>query len=498
MDSETSAIDLLHRAEADLHIFEPQIDGLSFWPVVRFRAWQMLSGVVPDPFGGSVWGRVRHQPGELARLLYAVWGLVQRRRLRKRRFDFISFSSEAYRSVKRDDGWWDVYLDDITTHPLLAGRVLRCEMRSRVLPLLRTVAPRHLFTDAQLVDQVLGGLCGSDDHAVAQAHRVCEILCEKMSAGGRPITSDERASFLWFCVQRSKMFRRALRWYGRLFAEVAPRAVAIVDAYNLHGIVGAAVQASIPVVEFQHGAFDRNHAGYSWPACAREVRTQLPIPHCFATYGDYWSAPLWRGGFWSTAEVVSVGSARLDWVRSGMPRVTGASEKIRIIYTSQHPTRSLAIPLWREFIQRADRAGLPFELIIKVHRMERPVIGEYRRLTRLSPGVKVLEPYAGDTLSLIAKSDVHVSGWSTCHFEAIGLGVPTIVQRFPGVDLTEALRPFPEVYHAGDAAELLVVIHRLHAQRSRRVPKRAPQVDALFKPNAVEHAAALLHAYAPR
>jgi hypothetical protein len=100
---------------------------------------------------------------------------------------------------------------------------------------------------------------------------------------------------------------------------------------------------------------------------------------------------------------------------------------------------------------------------------------------------------------LIAASDVHVSAWSTCHFEAVGLGTPTIVLRLRGPDRTSELWAFSNVFRADDASGLLEQILRIRANRGLDSTMRDAEADALFLRGALENAVALLREYdAPR
>ena|GEM_PF-3657896 len=486
---------LLQRVEEDLSIFALEIEGFALWPVVRFRAYQIISGIQTGVTQGSLWQRLRYRPRDVTMPLYAAWSLLQRRRLRKRSFDFLFLSNEAYRSVKRADGWWDVYLDDIAAHPVLAGRVLRCEARRFAISPFHTPGPRHLFLDAQTLQQAMANRRQPDDEAAAQGRRLNELFCRKLSDLGAPLSAEQRGILIDVCIRQANAFLHALRWFDRLFAEVSPRVLVVMTAYGRHAAVAAALRRGIEVIEFQHGLIHWDHPGYIWPSCARRVRDRLPLPTRIATYGDYWSELLTTGGFWKADEIVSVGSVRMDWLRWRAAPRRGEAGAPRIIFTTQYATRDSAIRLLAEFLDLANAASLRFNLLIKVHRSEAAFIGQYQKLAGRSPNVTVRSAYQGDTLLLIAESDVHVSGWSTCHYEAVGLGTPTIVLRFPGPDRVADLEGLPGVSFAASAQRLLELVAQIPAAQATSSAGH-DAADKLFKRDAVENAVALLSEYA--
>lgn len=481
------AIDVLLPAEADLRLFEPTVAGFALWPVVRYRAWQLLSGVEPRVVRRSLLREITAQPTQVMRLGYAAWSAWQRRHC-PRPVDYVLLTLEAHRSVKRTDGWWDVYLDDIANDPAIRDRHLRCEFRHFLLSPWRTVAPRHLFTDGLLLRQVWSGLRGGDAEAENAGRQIAALFAEKLAAADRRLTADKQAGFARYCIQRARMFRVGQAWYRRLFEQVEARVLAIVDAYNQHGAVAAARSLNLPVVEFQHGVIHRDHPGYIWAADVTAARERMPIPTHIATYGEFWSQLLQLGDFWQVDQTPAIGATRMDWLRARTTTAAGRGVT-QLIFTTQHPTRAAAIKLLRELLALATSEQFPLELIIKVHRMETPFIHEYQALAGEFDHVRVLSAYEGDTLALIAAADVHASAWSTCHYEAVGLGTPTVVLRFPGPDRTADLAGLPNIRQAATAAEFLAAIRTAAADSPGG---QSDAADALFRRGAVANAVALL------
>jgi len=476
-----TGMEWFRQAEADLALFEPSIGGFSLWPALRFSAWQLLSGVRTT--GAPAKSIAQRRAEKLLGLAtYGLWSLAQKRRLRGKSFDLAVITQEAHR-LQTPHGWWDLYLDDVAAHPAFNGRVLRIERRDFALARRYTVASRHLFTDLQRLSNKR--LERTDVTTVADA--TCDLFFQRL----KNRSMDER-SFRLRARQIALRFQNDLAWYESLWREFRPGAVALVDAYNQHGVVAAAKRCGIPVVEFQHGNIHPDHPGYVWFAPARAIRDRLAIPDRIATYGSYWSDVLLQEGFWTRDEVPAIGSARIDRIRNERSPRQGA--RLRILFTSQFATREQTIPLLSEFIHRAESATLDYELAIKVHRNERDQMGEYEALRAISAAVSVVSPYAKDTLEMIASADVHVSAWSTCHYEAVALGTPTIVLVFPGPDRVEGLKGFSLVTRATSAAELLERIQSAQPGDEWNAEARREESDRLFRHGAAENAVSLLRA----
>ncbi len=476
-------------AEADLALFEPAIGGFSLWPALRFSAWQLVSGVRTSVASSP--RRVARRRAErlFGLATYGLWSAAQRRRLHGKHFDLAFITQEAHR-LQTPGGWWDLYLDDVAKDAAFAGRVLRIERRDFALARRRTVGTRHLFSDLERLDGMQRRDPTRAREAAAVADATCDIFFQRMRAHADAVSAGAERSFRQHARMSALRFCNELSWYGSLWDEFKPRSVALVDAYNQHGVVAAARQRGIPVVEFQHGNIHPDHPGYIWFAPARTIRERLAIPDRIATYGAYWSDVLAAEPFWKRDEIPAVGSARIDAIRRARPR--RANGPLRILFTSQFATRAETIPLLSDFIHRAESATLDYTLAVKVHRNERELMHEYEALRTISARVSVVAPYQQDTLAMIAASDVHVSAWSTCHYEAVALGTPTIVLVFPGPDRVEGLQGFALVGRASSAAELLEQVGNARPGEAHDVEGRREESDRLFRHGAVENSVALL------
>jgi hypothetical protein len=218
------------------------------------------------------------------------------------------------------------------------------------------------------------------------------------------------------------------RIYGNLIAIIKPQLILLQVAYTNHALVAAAREVGIPVIEFQHGVIDRHHPGYSWTAYASRYKNQMIIPDRIFVYGDYWQKELSDNGFWDN-ELRSVGSLRIDQYRNRSiiidhEKILAHNKAKKIIVTTQALDVERLISFIVEFLKIITT---PVELFIKLHPREynrQP----YEEAFSNYSNVHIISGHEPpSTFELISMADYHVSIHSTCHYEALGLGKPTII-----------------------------------------------------------------------
>jgi len=292
------------------------------------------------------------------------------------------------------------------------------------------------------------------------------------------------------------------RLYGAVLARVRPRHLLVVTAYANHAAVAAAKGRGIAVVELQHGVVDRHHAGYDWSATARPYKPRLPIPDRLFLYGRYFRDELTAGGFWDE-ELRVVGSPRVDAYRrrreppatssQWSPRDFPASHELhtpddpatpsaplKLVLTTQGWDVARLVAFMAETLDRA-RGVVPPSLTVKLHPGETSP-APYASLARY-PGVTISpasEPPS--TFELLVGADVHLSISSSCHYEALALGVPTIVLALDGHG---AMAPLCEAGHAALVATPAELLEILRAGRQGGPDVAAAAGQWYFEPNAL-------------
>jgi hypothetical protein len=198
----------------------------------------------------------------------------------------------------------------------------------------------------------------------------------------------------------------------------------MIDAYNNYAIVAAAKEKKVKVVEFQHGLVYKHHPGYSWTDYALPFKPHIALPDQIYLYGDYWKNELQSNGFWEN-ELFSIGSLRLDYYRK-QRESRKQSDICKIVVTTQGLDIDRLSNFLIEFLDVISKQ-LPVHLYIKLHPREhnkQPYLQAFNKHKNVTIYLGAELP---STFDLLIQANFHVSISSTCHYEALGLGIPTII-----------------------------------------------------------------------
>jgi hypothetical protein len=323
-----------------------------------------------------------------------------------------------------------------------------------LLPALRTYVKLEAVNNPDFVPRRASALIPSDLTTAP-----LEVLAGVLSRGSDSREVSEAANGIAACLERElgvrgfpapvlarqlRHFRWSRRLYAAVLARVRPRHVLTADPGE-HALTAAAKDRGIEVVELQHGFLDRvSHPSYGWTEYAAPYKRRMTVADRLFLYGEHWKAELAANGFWGDEALRAVGSPRVDQyrrLRAASPRRTGPT----IVFATQGLEVARAAAFVAEFLELArDDAGL--SLAIKLHPLYDRDPAPYLAAVRGDPRVRVLTGAEGETtFELLARADLHLSVSSTCHYEALGLGVPTVVLPFA---THEIMRPLVAAGHA--------------------------------------------------
>lgn len=262
----------------------------------------------------------------------------------------------------------------------------------------------------------------------------------------------------------TQLFRRfywSKKVYGWFIGQIQPKYLFLVTAYADYALVAAAKEQGVQVIEFQHGSLDRYHIGYSWPAQALPYKAKMPLPDRIFLYGRYWQEELEATGFWSK-ELCSVGSLRIDqYRRRKAPR---EDNLYTIVLTTQGVDTERLITFMADFLKLA-QGQLAFRLYIKLHPAERSK-EVYEVVFSADERVRILlSSEAPSTFELLSQAHLHLSIYSTCHYEALGLGVPTVILPLTSYEMVLHLKEAGQAFLASTPQALLdIVLQTKHYQ----------------------------------
>ena len=219
------------------------------------------------------------------------------------------------------------------------------------------------------------------------------------------------------------------KWtYRLLLRRLQPKAVFLIDSADF-GVTAAARELSIPVIELQHGFTSRFHPANSWERSAVPFKKHMALPNAIFTYGEHWRDELAANGFWDK-ELKVVGSSRIDEHR--LKQSERSDAECTILVTTQGLDSEKLACFLADFV-RAATGRLPFRLVIKLHPFyDRDPAPYFAQLSGCAE-VTILSGGEGpSTFDLLRRAHLHASIYSTCHYEALALGVPTVVLPFTG------------------------------------------------------------------
>jgi hypothetical protein len=380
------------------------VDGWAAWPLMRFEVSQLLTAVsFPHRRGMSRVQRAGLAFADFPRLL----------RVRRARHLVKTFNSGLIE--KSGDRYEDIWFDEVI---LASGSTFKLEtINSPRFARLsrRALVRRDLSTCALEISAAMLLRRRVSPEMRVVAHELGRALREGLGV--------QSVDDPWVSA-RLRYFSAMRRVYGALLRRVRPAFVLVADSGE-HALVAAAKEHGSVVLELQHGINDRSHAGYSWTAYALPYRRLMPVPDRLLLHGEHWRRELDQDSFWGDSARV-VGSPRIDRYRR--VAVTRSDDVCTVLFTTQGLDVKQVTEWLRAFLEDL-RKRVPLRLVIKLH----PIfdVDKSVYLDALSSFRDQVEVLAGDegasTFELLRRSNLHMSIASASHYDAIGLGVPTVI-----------------------------------------------------------------------
>jgi len=417
-----------------------QVDGWCVWPLLRFSVGEHLRNLKITR------KKVKKNYLDLIRLTIRDIAIILT--LKKENLVFRVHDSNL--SEKRGDVYVDIFFDDLIsemdgwfkiellTNPAFSKARKNAWFKSNMTSSAFLVASRllslyHYPSDVvRAAEGVSSALCKYDDLKNFDKNSIIRVFSD----------------FYW-----------AKRVYDWFFKRTRPDKLLMVTSYCDHAIVAAAKSVGVKVIEFQHGLITPWHAGYSWSTYANYYRESMPIPDKIFLYGEYWRQNLLINGFWKVEELPVVGSLRMDYHRHR--NVSKPQNVIRLLLTSQNLDVENVLSFMVHFLRECCKQLPNVELYVKLHPGESDK-DVYKKKLCFFPNVKIVaSPEPPSTFDILLTSHLHLSIASTCHYEALALGVPTIILPFSGHESVLSLTQTGYAYLARTPQELIEVVAKL-------------------------------------
>jgi hypothetical protein len=391
-------------------LFDHRVDGWSAWRVMRFPVFQLIEGLPLSTVPLPPWRRVA---SAAAATLRFAWLL-----LRAPRRELMVKTYRSALRVREGDRWCDVYFDCLLQR---RGDALKLEVvNSFAYAAQAAMAWRAPDLDAVIFTfwgRVLGRLMPVNDGGFCDA--TARTLAAEAGLQVSPTFLRSRLCTVYWQV----------RLYSWLLMRVRPRNVLVADTGD-YALSIACRRRNVRFIEMQHGVFDARHAD-AVPAWVQGSDAELVLPERLACFGDYWVTRL-AGTRLAAGIAVPTGNPVIDRMRE-QQRLASArdADVVHLVVTSQGLDRE-RLEQWLLDMLDAVPAGRRWRLTVKLHPAYDEGAAAYGRLASRAGVTVVPGPGSPNVFELLVDADLHLSIASACHYDAVALGVPTLVVPLAG------------------------------------------------------------------
>jgi hypothetical protein len=394
--------------------FAVTVDGISLWRILRFEVAYLMQRLGLPRLSASRQEMIASLFEAMGQLMTAPRGI-----------DYLGATMNSGLRVFDESGWHDVYFDTVMDHIPGGAKMLYADARG-FRDNVRRAHRKAVFNDTAVVvlSAILGRLLPVRGHDAAFA-RLSEWIASDLSLAD-------------FTPERIRRKFSILTWRTRLyrlvFMRLRPRCLLVPNSGQF-ALFLAARGLGISFVEMQHGIFSRSHPDNLPSSALNDDHDALLLPDLLTVYGDYWAEKLRDSALGRLGRIRAVGAPLIDSSHAARRRRFVADPARPVLtFTSQGGMISeYAVQFIEAFLKI--HAG-PLSINIRLHpgyeATQSPFDGRFAGDDR----VALWRGNAGpDTYEMIAMSDLHLSVFSACHFDALGIGTPTAILALPGHEL---------------------------------------------------------------
>jgi hypothetical protein len=213
--------------------------------------------------------------------------------------------------------------------------------------------------------------------------------------------------------------------YKILLKKVNPEYV-LVSNTSEYSLIAAASELKIQSIEFQHGVFSSNHKD-TFKDNALKYKKNIILPNKIFLFGKYWKNQFNSIRLYDDLLLV-VGSPKIDYYRKKKQNFKKNSKKsYNILLTTQGFSTTELITFMNDFLNLT-KNNLQYTLNIKLHPGYDSDKEKYLNSFLTCQNVNVIPSDENpNTFDLLLNADVHLSISSACHYDSLGLGIPTII-----------------------------------------------------------------------
>ncbi len=415
--SEAEVAKLLTEFETEWRPFALAVEGYSVWRLIRFPVGLALQNL---PFEANVLPR---RP-LLRAFIRSVCDLVRSPKMQR-------YAVKSYVSalrIRSVHGYEDIYFERLLEKVPGGVRLYSFNAPGYDNRQATSVAKAVDTSAVIIIGALLARLFPFHGGETTFAH-LSELITNRLGVEGFSAERIRRmfSSFWW-----------QSRLYGCLLRRLGVRTVFAADTGE-RALLAACQRQGGRFVELQHGVFTPDHPDAVPTAALCDAKASaLMLPDVVALYGSYWKARHADTALEKTGRLLSAGASVIEDFRALRTDVfLPVAGNPRLVLTTQGVDRDSLIRFLQQFLLQS-RAS--FELIIKLHPAYDSSVLPYTKILGADSRVKIV---AGrddpSTYELIALADLHLSISSACHYDALGIGVPTVVIGLAGYQLVQDL-----------------------------------------------------------
>ncbi|PCI02494.1 MAG: hypothetical protein COB78_13335 [Hyphomicrobiales bacterium] len=382
-------------------VFTERVKDVSIWQLIRFEISNRLQGLKLE----------REHVGRLRLIMSLLRGPLQFLRLPHATYFCKTFDT-AYRR-QTQEGFEDIYFDDLKSVMPGMVKISSCDAVGYHEKVGKAVM-RPIFDDTSVL--ALSAILGRIFPLVRRDPvftKISDVIVNELK-------------FKDYTPARIRRVYNVFRWrvmlYKLLLWRVRPQAVLCPDNGQF-GLMRAAQLTGVPYIEMQHGVFTHAHPNVLPQDLSDDEVVGLLMPDSLAAYGQFSAEALRESRLYMTNRVDPVGAPFLERARAVRKNEYLPTSKIRITLSTQGIARNELSDFIKKFLEIYKGE---LELVIKLHPAYDHDISFYEK--NLGADSRVVID-AGDstnsTHTFIARSDLHLSISSTCHYDALGIGTPT-------------------------------------------------------------------------
>jgi len=410
------AAEWIFNTEEKHDLLQYTIDGWCAWPLLR----GMVQSALQQIPGGAV-----SRESTIQRISSSARDLVRLTLAKRSRYLIKSYST-GLRELS-NDGYVDIYFDALLAR---LTSFLKIEFVNNSYFHQRNKNARFPSYCTNYGIDLVGGLIARL-RPQSNIRQIAEQLssCLKREPRLKAFSSERVLGTLMYFTSRRSVWIAVLK-------RIQPRIVLVADT-NEAPITAAARELGISVVEIQHGLITRDHCYYAYTNYALPYKERMALPHRLFMYGDHWCREVASHGFWNQ-ELKPVGAPHVDRYRSERNGYNRDPNVIKLLVTTQGQSREELIAYLQEFLVQA-KCRIKCEVSIKLHPVFDTDKGPYERAFTTQPVRIIGGTDAPSTFELLIQSDAHATISSACHYDAIGLDVPTAVLPLAGHETVKQL-----------------------------------------------------------